>query len=97
LPTATVDPYDFASVRRGAGSINGGAMKSIIATILVAAMLTCAARAASAETHRSHGGGSHHASRSAKRDLIVVKCKTKACFKKHPSGVYAFKPKPKKG
>lgn len=77
-------------------------MKSIIAAALVAAMLMCVAEAANAETDRSYSGSSHHASRSAKpksanSDLIVVKCKTKACFKKHPSGVYAFKPKPKKG
>lgn len=77
-------------------------MKSVIAVALVAAMLMCVAEAANAETDRSHSGSAHYASRStkpksSKRDLIVVKCKTKACFKKHPSGVYAFKPKPKAG
>lgn len=58
----------------------------------------------------SHFGGSHSSgSRSsgthrvrapraakAKRDYVVVKCKTSACLKKHPSGVYGFVPKAKK-
>jgi len=30
-----------------------------------------------------------------KSNYIVVKCKTQACLKKHPSGVYAFQPKSK--
>ncbi|MFZ0844425.1 MAG: hypothetical protein WAM62_01435 [Pseudolabrys sp.] len=51
----------------------------------------------------SHTGGSHrnasprpHAAKS-KSNYVIVKCKTKACLKKHPSGVYGFVPKAKQG
>jgi len=39
-----------------------------------------------------------HAPRAAraKSDYVIVKCKTPACFKKHPSGTYGFVPKAKK-
>ena len=49
----------------------------------------------------SHSGGSHrsasprpHAAKS-KSNYVIVKCKTNACLKKHPSGVYGFVPKKK--
>ena len=61
-------------------------------------------------TSHSRAGGGFHAHGSSSRAkgstagdsaktksaYIVVKCKTAACLKKHPSGVYAFQSKPKK-
>jgi hypothetical protein len=81
-------------------------MKHLVIAAVVAAMLCAGARLAEAKTYRSDGGGSSHASgphrtshthaAKSKSKYVIVKCKTKACLKKHPSGVYGFVPKAKK-
>jgi len=85
-------------------------MKTLIVAATALAVLLGGIDLAAAKTYRDSGGGSGHRgsgvthpriakprakSTKPKSALVVVKCKTKACLKKHPSGVYAFKPKPK--
>jgi len=86
-------------------------MKHMVIVAAAAAMLLAGIDVAAAKSYRSHSsGGGHsggsmrvHAPRApkahaarAKGDYVIVKCKTAACLKKHPSGTYGFYPKQKK-
>jgi hypothetical protein len=77
----------------------------MIVAATVVAVLFGGIEGAAAKTYRTHSGSSHasgstrvHTPRAAKpkANYVIVKCKTKACFKKHPSGTYGFVPKAKK-
>ena len=82
-------------------------MKTIVVGATMLAFLLGGADIASAKGFREHTGSSHagsstrvHAPRASraskpKGDYVVRKCKTPACFKKHPGGTYGFYAKPK--
>ena len=86
----------------------GHPMKFLILAATMLAVALAGIDSASAKTYRTDSGGSSHswgstrthapraAKAKTKTDYVIVKCKTKACLKKHPSGVYSFVPKAKK-